>query len=269
MHTLLPASPVEPLAAYVGGKRRLAKLIVERISAIPHDIYCEPFVGMGGIFLRRPQAARSEVINDGSRDVANFFRILQRHYPQLMDTLKYQVTSRAEFERLVQAVPDTLTDLERAARFLYLQRLSFGGKVAGRTFGVDPARPARFNINVLGPRLDEVHERLAGVTIECLDFEEFITRYDRPGTLCYCDPPYIGSEGYYGRELYSPVDHARLAKVLAWIKGQFLLSINDCPEAREIFKQFEFEVVRTSYSVSGGSKMQVQELLISGGRTAT
>jgi DNA adenine methylase len=188
MHTLLSKTPVEPLAAYVGGKRRLARLIVDRISAIPHDTYAEPFVGMGGVFLRRPQAAKSEVINDASRDVATFFRILQRHYPQLMDTLKYQITSRAEFERLTRAVPDTLTDLERAARFLYLQRLAFGGKVAGRTFGVDPARSGRFNLNALGPRLDEVHERQAGVVIESLDFEEFIERYDRPGT-CFTSIP--------------------------------------------------------------------------------
>ena len=83
-----------------------------------------------------------------------------------METLKFQITSRAEFERLAAA--DTLTDLERAARFLYLQRLGFGGKVAGRSFGVDSSGPSRFDVTRLGPVLEEIHSRLAGVVIECL-----------------------------------------------------------------------------------------------------
>ncbi len=77
-----------------------------------------------------------------------------------METLKFQITSRKEFERLSNCDPSTLTDLERAARFLYLQRLAFGGKVSGHSFGVDTTGPARFNLNRLGPILEEVHERL-------------------------------------------------------------------------------------------------------------
>jgi site-specific DNA-adenine methylase len=96
---------------------------------------------MGGVFFRRRWAARREAINDVSRDVATLFRILQRHYPQFMETLKFQIASRREFERLVASNPDTLTDLERAGRFLYLQRLAFGGKVAGRNFGRRLQRP--------------------------------------------------------------------------------------------------------------------------------
>ena len=49
----LPVHPVSPPAAYIGGKRIVAKAIIERINATPHTGYAEPFVGMGGIFLRR------------------------------------------------------------------------------------------------------------------------------------------------------------------------------------------------------------------------
>lgn len=133
---LLPASAAAPPAPYQGGKRNLARRIVARLAEIPHTTYVEPFVGMGGVFLRRPFRARAEVINDVSCDVANLFRVLQRHYVALMDLLRWQVTSRDQFERLRLAVPDTLTDLERAARFLYLQRAAFGGKIEGRTSGL-------------------------------------------------------------------------------------------------------------------------------------
>jgi DNA adenine methylase len=106
-----------PPAAWIGGKRSLAPRLVELIAATPHSLYAEPFVGMGGIFFRRRQAPRTEVINDRNGEVVNLFRILQRHYPQFMDTLKFQITSRREFERLKACNPSTLTDLERAARF--------------------------------------------------------------------------------------------------------------------------------------------------------
>jgi DNA adenine methylase len=122
-----PVTPIRPAAAYIGGKRRLGEQLARRIEAVEHATYAEPFVGMGGVFFRRRWAPRREVINDISRDVATLFRILQRHYPQFMETLKFQIASRREFERLLACNPDTLTDLERAGRFLYLQRLAFGG----------------------------------------------------------------------------------------------------------------------------------------------
>jgi len=124
---LQPVDPVNPVAPWLGGKRNLAKRICARIDAIPHRTYVEPFVGMGGVFLRRSCRPRGEVINDRSRDVSTLFRILQRHYPQFIETLRFQITTRAEFNRLTQTDPETLTDLERAARFLYLQRLAYGG----------------------------------------------------------------------------------------------------------------------------------------------
>ena len=136
--------PVSPPAPYIGGKRNLSRRLCALIDATPHDTYVEPFVRMGGVFLKRTRQPRAEVINDISADVTTLFRILQRHYPQFMDVLKWQITSRAKFDRLRAAAPETLTDLERAARFLYLQRLSFGGKVDGRSFGVDRRTPTRF-----------------------------------------------------------------------------------------------------------------------------
>lgn len=267
--TFRAVEPIEPAAAYVGGKRNLARRIVELIDAAPHQCYAEPFVGMGGVFLRRSLAPKAEIINDASQDVATFFRILQRHYPQFMDTLRFQITSRSRFEQLVRTDPTTLTDLERAARFLYVQKLSYGGKVASRTFGVEVSRGARFNLNTLGPKLEELHERLAGVVIENLDFEAFIRRYDRPTTLFYLDPPYYGTEGFYGKELFSRTDFERLAGALRAIQGRFILSINDRPEVREIFAGFDLVEVSTKYSVRGrGASTAAAELLITGGGKA-
>jgi DNA adenine methylase len=262
--SLQPIAPVRPPAPYLGGKRNLAKRLVAMIAAVPHETYVEPFVGMGGVFLRRDAKPRAEVMNDISGDVVNLFRILQRHYEAFVGELRWKLTSREDFDRLRAADASTLTDLERAARFLYLQRLSFGGKVQGRNFGVDRRTPARFDITKLEPLLAEVHERLASVTIEQLPYADLIRRYDGPAVLFYLDPPYVGCETDYGNS-FAPADFERLADQLATIAGRFILSINDTPLAREIFGRFDMDEVTTTYTIStrnGGGK-RAGELVIS------
>lgn len=261
--TLEPVQPVKPVAAYVGGKRGLAAQLTAMIALVPHDLYVEPFVGMGGVFLRRTMRPRTEVINDISGDVATLFRILQRHYPQFLDTLKWQLSGRAEFERLHTADPATLTDLERAARFLYLQRLAFGGKVMGRNFGVSTTGGARFNLTKLVPMLEDVHERLAGVVIERLPFADLIRRYDRAGALFYLDPPYWGCEDDYGKSVFSGTDFEALSALLEGLQGRFILSINDTPEIRKLFSWALMEEVRLNYRLSGKAT-PARELIISG-----
>lgn len=261
---LLPdlVSPVRTPAPYIGGKRNLSRRLAKRIDAHACLTYAEPFVGMGGVFLRRTRSAPCEVINDISEDVTTFFRILQRHYVPFMDMLRFQLTTRAGFERLIKVDPSTQTDLERAARFLYLQRLAFGGKVTGRSFGTTPGLPGRFDVTKLGPRLEELHERLAAVTIERLPFAEFIARYDAPGTLYYLDPPYFGGEADYGKGVFERADFTRLAEQLKAIAGRFILSINDTPEIREAFAAFEFEEVKTTYTIASEGSQVAAELII-------
>ena len=265
METLIPTRSVRPVAPYIGGKRNLARRLDDIIGRIPHTLYAEPFIGMGGVFLRRTSRPKAEVINDISTDVVTLFRILQRHYPQFLDTLKWQLSSRAEFERLQRVDPDTLTDLERAARFLFLQRAAFGGQVDGRTFGTTRTNPSRFDLTKLVPMLEDVHERLAPVTIERLPWARLIDKYDATDTLFYLDPPYFNCEDDYGEGVFGRDDFAAIADKLAAIDGSFVLSINDRPEVREIFGRFVQAGVGTTYRV-GGPAIAASELIIVGGR---
>lgn len=249
-----PIAPVKPLAPYIGGKRNLAKHLVQRINAVPHTTYAEVFVGMGGIFFRRDQRPKAEVINDWSEDVSTFFRVVQHHYVPFLEYMRHKITSRAEFDKLVRQDPSTLTDMQRSARFLYLQRLAFGGKVAGRGFGVNPPAPARFDVTKLGPMIEAAHERLAGVVIERLPWADFVRRYDRPGTLFYLDPPYYGCEGDYGRDLFDRDQFAEMAELLRGLAGRFILSLNDRPEVRRIFAGFKIDERAVTYMIGGGDK---------------
>lgn len=260
--------PLKGIAPYVGGKRVLAPRIINIIERTKHETYAEPFVGMGGVFFRRRYCPKAEAVNDVSSDVATLFRILQRHYLAFLEMLRWQLTTRAEFERLVSTNADTLTDLERAARFFYLQITAFGGKVAGRNFGIDPAHRGAFDVTRLVPLLEAYHERLAGVVIERLPYAEFIARYDRPGTLFYLDPPYFGSEHYYGKGVFGAPDFARLEELLRTLKGHFIMTLNDAPEIRKLFgSRYRVQVAKLTYTVHGrGVAKPVRELIISSRR---
>jgi len=255
--------PVKPVAPYIGGKIKLAKHLCHLIEQIPHKCYAEPFVGMGGVFFLRTKAPACEVINDRNGEIANLFRILQRHYHPFMDMLKFQISSRAEFDRMKGIDPANLTDLERAARFIYLQRLSFGGKLRHQTFGTSTEDCARFDAAKLKPILEAVHQRLSRVTIENLDWLAFIDRYDRPHTLFYLDPPYSGNENDYGKGMFNRDQFALMAERLAQIKGHFILSINDTPPIREIFSSFHIRQANLTYSVGRANTTPAKELIIS------
>ena len=259
-------SPAAPVAPWLGGKKTLHPMLIRKIEAIPHKTYVEPFVGMGGVFLRRRFRPRLEVANDLNGEIVNLFRILQRHYPQLMDVMRFQIASRRDFERLRGTDPATLTDLERAARFLYLQRLAFGGQIRG-VFGVSSMTTPRFSLSRLEPLLDAAHARLEGVVFEQLDWADVIRRYDSPETLFYLDPPYFGGEDDYGKGMFDRAAYAAMADQLAGIKGAFILSINATPEIRQVFGGFICDSVRLKYTVSSAGATEAEELIISNRET--
>ncbi|WP_235001350.1 DNA adenine methylase [Nitrosovibrio sp. Nv4] len=141
---------------------------------------------------------------------------------------------------------------QRAAKFYYLQKLAFGGRVEGQTFGTATTSPPKLNLLRLEEDFSQAHLRLARTYIEHLDWRECINKYDRPHTLFYCDPPYWGTEGYgvgFGLEQYDEM--AKLAKT---IKGYMIISVNDIPEMRDAFAGLTMESVDINYTVGGAQR---------------
>lgn len=246
---------------WIGGKMLLAKTIIARFP--PHHTYCEVFAG-GAKVLFAKEPSKVEIINDINKDLVCLFQVLQNHLEEFCRQFKWCLVSRDwwdDWNRQLEA--GGLTDIQRAARFYYIQRLGFGGKVVGRTFGAGPKEGPRINLIRLEEDLSAIHLRLTRVRIENLPFGEFITRNDRAETLFYLDPPYYGVENYYGKGLFSREDFARLAEQLASIEGRFILSLNDTPEVRDTFKAFQLDPVTTKYTCSKSAAKPASELLIS------
>ena len=249
--------------AYMGGKSRLVSTLVPVIQTTLHACYCEPFCGAAWVLFGKSETcSKCEVINDLDGELVRFWRCVQRHYLPLVDLFRTSIVSREVFEWLKMERPETLTDLQRAARYYYLQRSGFGGKVKGRTFGYSTERPPNLDVVSISDDLLDVHRRLAHVTVEHLDGLDCIRRYDRPATLFFIDPPYLETAGY---EVSFPEErYADLAAVLGTVKGKFMLTLNDHPRVRSVFSRFQIRMIQTRYSVgTGKSRKEVGEVLIS------
>ncbi|MCB2187700.1 MAG: DNA adenine methylase [Deltaproteobacteria bacterium] len=248
-----------PLRGWLGGKSRLARTIVERIPE--HTCYVEPFAGAAWVLFRKPPS-KVEVLNDINRDIMTLYRVLQYHLEEFLRYFKWALVSREEFERIRALPPESLTDIQRAARFYYLQKTCFGGRTCSPSFGASACQPPRLNLLRIEEELSAAHLRLSRILLECLPYGEVITRYDRPETFFYLDPPYWGCEKDYGRGVFSREDFSLLAELLAGVSGKFMLSINDVPEIRELFAGFSRKEVRQRYSVGPDNGQHKPELLI-------
>lgn len=212
--------------------------------------------------LFRKEESAVEVINDINKDVVTLYRVVQHHLEEFIRYFKWMLISREEYNRLAQTPPDTLTDIQRSARFYYLQHAGFNGRVLKPSFRYSTTSRPKINLLRIEETLSEAHLRLSRVFIECLPYAEVIKRYDRPHTFFYIDPPYWGRENYYGLGYFSQEDFRMLADVLKGIQGRFILSLNDTPEVREIFGDFRLETIDTLYScTTTENRQKATELL--------
>lgn len=210
------------------------------------------------------EESRYESINDINSDLVTFYRVLQYHVEEFCRQFKWMLSSREWFDDWNrQLAAGGLTDIQRAARFYYLQRQSFSGDIVGRRFGRSTHKAPRINLLRLEEDLSAVHLRMTRVTVENLPWQDYVARYDSLSTFFYLDPPYHGFESLYGKDIFSRDDFGALAERLAAIKGKFLLSINDVPEIRQTFATFGITEVPTTYPSRKAGECSVKELLIS------
>ena len=118
---------------YLGGKSRLAEKIV-KLFPKDHVCYCEPFCGAAWVLFRK-EPSKTEVINDADGELVTFWRVIQNHLEEFLRYYRFAVIARKIWDIENKKDPGLLTDIQRAVRYYYLQRLGFGGKTSGRTFG--------------------------------------------------------------------------------------------------------------------------------------
>ena len=254
----------KPIIPWLGGKRRLASQLIPLFP--PHECYVEVFCGGAALYFLRPEPAHTEVLNDLNGELINLFRVVQNHMEEFVRQFKWAITSRQIF-KWHQATPsETLIDIQRAARFYYLQQHAFSGKVVGQSFGTATTTPA-INLCRIEENLSAAHLRLAGTFVENLPWLDCMKRYDRPHTFFYADPPYWKTEGY-GIE-FGFGQHEQMAEFMRECKGKVMVSINDHPDIRRVFEGFAMQELSINYSMGSahGKPQMSKELIITNWNT--
>lgn len=247
---------MDSFIGWIGGKKALRDKIIARFPDDPPERYIEVCGGAGWVFFRKDKVpGQLEIFNDINSDLINLYRCIKYHSGELQRTLDGLPPARELFNDFkAQMDSPGLTDIQRAARYLYLVKVSFGSDH-------DSFATSRKTLKAL-ERFPEIQSRLDGVILENRDFERLIKIYDRLGSLFYVDPPYVSTEDLYA-DKFKPDDHERLCRALKGLKGRFILSYNDCESVRKLYSWAKIEgVTRKNQLYVGSNSRDFAELII-------
>lgn len=240
---------------WIGGKKLLRNEIIKRFPPEGVARYIEVFGGAGWVLFGKEKHEEMEVFNDIDSNLVNLYRCLKYHCSELQRELELYLISREQFIDSRELVNQRgLTDIQRAARYYHLIKISFGAD--RRSFGLKPN-------NLVGSITDlpQFSERLKKVVIENKDFENLIKVYDRTESLFYLDPPYVGTEKYYDNA-FTMQDHIRLKNILDEIKGRFILSYNNDDIVKEMYDGYNIHEVSRNNNMSNKENARYKELII-------
>lgn len=234
---------------WVGSKKQLKKKIVELFPE--HITYVEPFFGGGSVYFEK-EPSKVEVINDYDSNVINFYKVLRNNKDNLLEKIDNSLISRELFMEYRSSKWDELDSLERAYRFIYILKCSFGGLFrfnqkgeCNSPFAGNPSPKAKSSLFSKNTEksLQDAHKRLKNAIIENGDYKEIVKRYDTKDTLFFFDPPY-DTDYSYGIKF----DYDELLDVCRNLKGKFILTLSANLEDK--FKEFNILYNEVNYSVT-------------------
>lgn len=281
-----------PFIPWVGGKEKLIPNI-SRILPTHTSQYLEPFGGGGALLLHlEPKNSRLDIYNDYNSDLVNLFLCVKEKTNVLMRELGYlPLHSRKEFElyknflahktQYFQNIREEIEVLEDRTCFteeqanellpIFQERAQLYDVVRAaayckRAWGSFSGTTTSFGVKTLdmervGKRIMDASLRLKDVVIENKDAVALIRERDRLDGIIYCDPPYYEAEKSY-EALFPKRAHVRLWKVLKECKGFVIVSYNDCPYIRNLYKDFFILTFDRHNSMSQRAGARYGELLI-------
>jgi DNA adenine methylase len=239
----------------MGGKRLLRKTIGEMI---PTDIkgYIEPFGGAAWVMLYKERWADLEVYNDLDGRLVNMFLQVKYHPDELIREMELMPASREIFLQMIRQ--PGITEIQRAARFIYLVTRSFGSRLDSFATAKHQGLSSHYNRM---ERIHQLHRRLDKVIIEHLPYADILSKYDCKDNLFYLDPPYVSGATYDNSKGF---DHRELRDHLASLKARWILSYDDNALIRELYAGYEIVPVSRIKGINRKEgKNMYDELIIS------
>lgn len=229
----------------LGGKSRIAKEIINYFPN-DYDLYVEPFLGAGNIFLRLPENKQTNpmILNDLDNDVYIVFKELQKNSKYINDNLIRNTITKKEFKSL----------LNKKDAISIIQKLKNSFLCKGQSFNANRGR--------IQTNYQKIGEKLKNTIILNTNFKDIIEKYDNTNTFFYLDPPYESKrKDNYKHTTVTPEE---LYNSIKNIKGRFILSYNNSDNIKNLFSKFNIYFIQTEYNnTTAKDKQKLQELLIS------
>ena len=263
-------SKIKPFLRWAGGKNWLVPYI-HRIVPSQYNRYFEPFLGGGSVFFAL--TPKKATLSDANEELINLYRIMRDHPKQLREHLVFHNHNHNKEYYYQVRLSQPSSQIERAARLLYLNRTCFNGLYRVNKSG-------NFNVPIGNKneclkeidRFEMYSQVLHEIIIECCDFEHALDSV-REKDLVFADPPYVtkhnsSSFSKYTDKLFSWDDQERLCRSLqsARDRGAFIVSTNcDVPAIIDLYMDNGFFCSQTEHicCISGSTNRNVsKELLI-------
>ena len=268
---IVRANPVaEPFLRWAGSKRQqLPKLMSKWL---PGRRYVEPFMGSACLyFALSPEMA---VLGDMNSDLIETFICIRDRPQEVYDHTVAIPNNKETYYAWRLKSPKALNSVQRAARFLYLNRYCFNGlyrtNLRGQ-FNV-PYAPNKTGSLLPWESFQKCSKMLARATLRCADFEQLICEEVEPNDFIYLDPPFaVGNRRIfrqYGPDTFGLLDLERLAQLLVgidYVGAKFVLSYADSPEVRTLFSEWSIAHTYVQRNIAGFSRhrRKTRELIIS------
>jgi len=249
-------SPARPLVKWAGGKNALLP-ILRRL--LPHDLerYAEVFVGGGALFFNL--AFPNSLISDTNDELIHFYSIVRDLPEALLESVRRMPISAEFYYQLRAKDPGSLEPVERAARFIYLNKTCYNGLYrVNRQGQFNTPFGKRTNVTILAQ--EELHRAsalLRQTEISCEHYTHALSRL-KEGDFAYLDPPYLPVGHYsdfnrYTRDFFTEADHVTLANEYAQLGRQgvkALLSNSYHERILSLYKGFEVTIVTASRQIN-------------------
>ncbi len=262
---------VQPFLRWAGSKRQLIPVLSTFWNKGSYSRYVEPFAGSACLFFSL--APDSALLGDVNKELISMYKELEKDPQAVLNELKKLKKSKDDYYHIRQLDLVTLTPVERAARFIYLNRYCFNGLYRVNSQG-------KFNVPYCGDNKgvmpsDEVFLACAKLLkhseLLAAKYEEVLKRVKK-GDFVYMDPPFsVRSKEIFNEYDASKFSETDIGNLRQWMlklqkdKIAFLVSYAECDEADMLKKGFYWQAVSVRRSIAGftSKRKRVNEILIS------
>jgi DNA adenine methylase len=259
-----------PILKWAGGKQQLLQHL---LSWVPQNFnqYIEPFVGGGALFFTlNPDKA---IISDSNPELIDVYQMTAHHVEELIKILKTFKVGKDTYYEIREQDVSQLSDIEKAARTIYLNRTCFNGLYRVNKKGQFNVPYGKHkNPKVCYPEeLRAASHILKRCKILCSDYKDVLSAYAKKGDFIYIDPPYLPISKYsdfkrYTKEQFYEEDHMELAKEvnrLHQLGCHVLLTGSNHPLIFELYDGFKMEIFQTRRNINkDGNKRTGEDVII-------